>query len=157
MKPFRLPKGGQKNAKPLEAGEIFGRLTVIGPAPSIGYNLRYELRCLCGAKVYRLGYELRSALKKGVSPACQDCRTVDQSRASKPRARPVIIHKPDELARSYKRPRVPNVLCKGCYGDGERRPQGGKCPVCGEPYVARPRVRATDSLLQPAPSPRQVA
>jgi hypothetical protein len=45
-------------------GQVFGRLTVVGPAPSIGTAKAWLCRCSCGSEVVKEGRRLRHARVK---------------------------------------------------------------------------------------------
>jgi hypothetical protein len=63
-----------KPAKDLSGARI-GSLTVVRPAPSLGNGTRWLCECDCEAQEYRLGQQLRQAVKLGQSPACTACIT----------------------------------------------------------------------------------
>jgi hypothetical protein len=69
-----LNKQAGKPAKDL-SGTRIGSLTVVRPAPSLGNGTRWLCACDCGAPEYRLGQQLRQAVKLGQSPACAACIT----------------------------------------------------------------------------------
>lgn len=61
-----------RKTQPFEPGTVCGFLTVI---EQLGSGTYTRFRCRCGEELTRMHADVRDALKRGVVPSCNKCRS----------------------------------------------------------------------------------